>query len=115
MVTLKRVYEPLARGDGYRVLVERLWPRGISKQTAHIDLWLKDIAPSPKLRSWYSHDVNKWAEFQRRYRAELRANNALAQLRDLLRARRIVTFVYAARDQEHNSALVLKEFLEGRP
>jgi uncharacterized protein YeaO (DUF488 family) len=114
MINLKRVYEPSARDDGFRILVERLWPRGISKKAARVDLWLKDVAPSPKLRGWYSHDVTKWSEFRRRYRAELRANEALSQLRGILREKRTVTFVYAARDEEHNSALVLREFLKRR-
>jgi uncharacterized protein YeaO (DUF488 family) len=112
MILLKRVYESAAAGDGFRILVERLWPRGLSKQAAHIDLWLKDISPSPGLRKWYSHDVSKWIEFQKRYRAELGGSPALSQLRSLLREKGTVTFVYAARDEEHNSARVLKEFLE---
>ena len=113
MILLKRVYESASPEDGFRILVERLWPRGLSKQAAHIDLWLKDISPSPELRKWYSHEVSKWVEFQKRYRAELGANPALSQLRSLLREKGTVAFVYAARDEEHNSARVLKEFLEG--
>jgi len=112
MIILKRIYEPVSPDDGFRILVERLWPRGLSKQTAHIDLWLKDIAPSPELRMWYSHDVMKWAEFQHRYQAELRKNQILLQLQSLIREKGTVTFVYAARDEEHNSARVLKNFLE---
>ncbi len=114
MINLKRVYEPAASDDGFRILVERLWPRGLSKQAAHIELWLKDIAPSPELRTWYGHDVKKWKEFQRRYKAELSGNKAIEELRSLLKQKRTVTFVYAARDEEHNSALVLKDFLEER-
>lgn len=114
MVNLKRAYEPATRDDGFRILVERLWPRGLSKQAAHVDLWLKDIAPSTELRVWYGHDVSKWAEFQQSYRAELRSNEAMAQLQGLLREKAAITFVYAARDEEHNSALVLKDFLEER-
>lgn len=114
MITLKRVYEPAAPEDGFRILVERLWPRGLSKPAAQVDLWLKDIAPSPELRAWYSHDVEKWKEFQRRYRAELRHNPALPQLLALLQEKGAVTFVYAARDEDHNSARVLKEYLEKR-
>lgn len=112
MIRLKRVYDPPDEQDGFRILVERLWPRGLSRQRAHIDLWLKDIAPSPALRVWYSHDVSKWAEFQQRYRAELQQNPVVASLRDLVKEKRTVTFVYAARDEEHNSAVVLKAFLE---
>jgi uncharacterized protein YeaO (DUF488 family) len=112
MIILKRVYEPAARADGYRILVERLWPRGLTKQSARIDLWLKEISPSPELRTWYAHDVTKWREFQRRYRAELRANQVVARLQSLILEKGTVTFVYASRDEEHNSARVLKDFLE---
>jgi len=112
MIQLKRVYEPAVKEDGFRILVERLWPRGMSKQRAGVDLWLKEIAPSPELRSWYAHDVEKWAEFQKRYRAELRENLAVKELKSILGEHKVVTFVYAAHDEEHNSALVLKEFLE---
>jgi uncharacterized protein YeaO (DUF488 family) len=112
MIHLKRVYEPPSKDDGFRILVERLWPRGVSKQRAEVDLWLKDISPSSQLRSWYAHDVTKWDEFQRRYRAELRNNLAIKQLQQLLQDKPVITFVYAARDTEHNSAQVLKAFLE---
>jgi uncharacterized protein YeaO (DUF488 family) len=112
MIHLKRVYEPAAKDDGFRILVERLWPRGVSRQRAQVDLWLKEIAPSPELRSWYAHDVEKWAEFQKRYIAELRENPIVDELKPILREHKTVTFVYAAHDEEHNSALVLKEFLE---
>jgi uncharacterized protein YeaO (DUF488 family) len=112
MINLKRVYEPATRSDGFRILVERLWPRGLSKQAASVDLWLKEIAPSTNLRIWYGHDIDKWKEFQRRYRNELRGNQTVQQLRDLLVKKKIVTFVYGARDEEHNSARVLKEYLE---
>ncbi len=112
MIQLKRAYEPPSDLDGFRVLVERLWPRGLTKERARLDLWLKEIAPSPALRAWYSHDPAKWAEFQERYRAELRANPALAELRQLAAAHGVLTFVYAARDEERNSARVIKAFLE---
>lgn len=112
MIHLKRVYEPPSTDDGYRILVERLWPRGLSKSRAQVDLWLKDIAPSPQLRSWYGHELAKWEEFQQRYRAELQTNAAVAQLQQLQLDKPIITFVYDAHDTEHNSALVLKAFLE---
>ena len=112
MIILKRVYEPASSEDGFRILVERLWPRGLSKQVAHIDLWLKDISPSPELRTWYSHDVKKWIEFQRRYRSELDSNQVVSNLQSLLLEKGTVTFVYAARDEQHNSARVLKDFME---
>jgi uncharacterized protein YeaO (DUF488 family) len=113
-IRLKRAYEAPARSDGRRVLVERLWPRGLTKARARIDLWPKEIAPSPALRKWYSHDVGKWSEFRARYARELRARaQALADLRRLA-SQGTLTLIYAARDQEHNSALVLKEFLQRR-
>ena len=112
MFRLKRVYEKPSKDDGFRILVERLWPRGLTKTKAAVDLWLKEIAPSPALRKWYAHDVERWAEFQKRYRAELRRNKEV--LRDLKQhgKGRTVTLVYAAHDEEHNSALVLKRVLE---
>lgn len=112
MYNLKRVYEPPTDRDGFRVLVERLWPRGLSKEKADLDLWLKEIAPSAELRKWYSHDVSKWPEFQRRYTKELRANpDPVAFLKNRGQRNR-VSLLYAAHDEEHNSALVLKNFLE---
>jgi uncharacterized protein YeaO (DUF488 family) len=111
MIKLKRVYEPASKDDGFRILVERLWPRGMSKQRAQVDLWLKEIAPSPELRSWYAHDVEKWDEFKKRYQTELHKNPAVEELKSILHDHETVTFVYAAHDEEHNSALVLKEFL----
>jgi len=111
---LKRIYEAPSRDDGFRVLVERLWPRGMKKEDARVDLWLKEVSPSPELRRWYAHDVEKWPEFRRRYTAELKANpEPLALLREHARKGN-VTLLYAARDEEHNSAVVLKEVLEKR-
>ncbi len=113
MIRLKRAYDPPSPEDGYRILVERLWPRGLSRDRAAVDLWLKEVSPSPELRKWYGHDPAKWAEFQRRYRAELAAGGeALEALRAVLQKHRAVTFVFAARDPERNSALVLKDVLE---
>lgn len=114
MPRLKRVYEPRSTDDGTRLLVERLWPRGIRKEDPRVDAWLKEIAPSPDLRKWYAHDPAKWPEFQQRYRAELQANaDAVARLREHLAAGP-VTFVYAASDTERNSARVLAEWLAER-
>ena len=112
MFHLKRAYDPASPEDGCRVLVERLWPRGVSKSQAAIDAWLKDVAPSSELRKWYGHDPARWDEFRRRYWAELRSNR---QAVDDLRAKERegkVTLVYAARDQEHSGALALVEFLK---
>jgi uncharacterized protein YeaO (DUF488 family) len=112
MYKLKRVYEEPSDEDRFRVLVERLWPRGVSKERAGLDLWLKDVAPSPELRKWYGHDTAKWKEFQQRYVAELKDNHDSVQiLRDKAKEG-TVTLVYASHDEEHNSALVLKRFLE---
>ena len=110
-VKLKRVYEPPSPGDGTRVLVDRLWPRGLSKSAAAIDHWMKDVAPSTELRKWFAHDPARWAEFKRRYEAELRAHaDAVDALRKLAHDGP-VTLVYAARDQEHNEAVVLRDLL----
>ena len=112
MIILKRVYEAPSPEDGKRILVERLWPRGLTKEAAKIDLWLKEIAPSPELRRWFAHDWAKWQEFQDRYRAELEENGEeAAKLRNMIEAG-VVTFVFAARDVEKNSAVVLRSYLE---
>jgi uncharacterized protein YeaO (DUF488 family) len=111
-IRLKRAYDPPSPDDGTRVLVERLWPRGLSKERAAVDLWPREVAPSPDLRSWYEHDPAKWPEFQRRYREELRTKDAeLEQLRDLA-ATGTVTFVFGSRETVRNSANVLREVLE---
>lgn len=112
MIKLKRIYEPAHTDDGCRVLVERLWPRGISKQRAALDLWLKELAPSSELRTWFGHDPTKWEEFRRRYWDELKENqDSLGQLRGLVR-KGDVTLVYAARDVEHNAAVALKDYVD---
>jgi uncharacterized protein YeaO (DUF488 family) len=111
---LKRAYEPPSPEDGFRILVERLWPRGLKKADAALDLWLKEIAPSPELRKWYAHDPAKWEEFYRRYWAELVDHpEAVKLLKEKLRQGR-VTLVYGSKDEAHNSAVVLKKFLEGQ-
>lgn len=110
-ILLKRVYEAPAASDGRRILVDRLWPRGLTKAEAAVDLWLKDVAPTTALRQWFGHDPAKWDEFQQRYRAELRTNPALDELRALAR-QGTVTLVYGAKDQQHVHALVLKAVLE---
>lgn len=112
MLKTKRVYEPAEASDGVRFLVERLWPRGMKKEDLKMKAWLKDVAPSPNLRSWYAHDPVKWEEFQQRYRAELESNPE--SWKPILEESRRgnVTLLYSARDTEHNSALLLKSFLE---
>lgn len=110
---LKRAYAPPARGDGLRILVDRLWPRGLKKDSAALDDWIKEVAPSPGLRQWFGHDPERWSEFRRRYAAELRAQaDALERIRALAR-KRPVTLIYAARDEAHNHALVLRDALLG--
>lgn len=114
MIQLKRVYEKPSRKDGLRILVDRLWPRGLTKDRAAVDLWLKDLAPSTELRTWFGHDPARWKQFQVRYRKELRGKkDALNLLKDKSKDR-TVTLVYGARDEEHNEALVLKRILDGR-
>lgn len=108
---LKRAYEPAAEGDGRRILVDRLWPRGVSKEAAHLDDWMKDIAPSTDLRKWFGHDPARWDEFQSRYRAELAGHESdLDTIRTLARSGR-VTLVYSAHDEQHNDAVVLQDVL----
>lgn len=114
MIKLKRAYEEAAKSDGERILVERLWPRGLTKERAKIDLWLKEVSPSPELRKWFGHDPAKWAEFQRRYRAELKENREPVQLLKEKSKKGTVTFVYAAKDEEHNSAAILRDYVEKR-
>ncbi len=112
MFRVKRVYEEPSSDDGERILVERLWPRGLTKERARVDLWLKDIAPSRGLRQWFAHDASKWCEFCDRYERELDINpEVVAELWKLGRESR-VTLVYAAHDDKHNSALALKAYLE---
>jgi len=114
MIRLKRAYENPSPLDGHRVLVERLWPRGVTKERAALDLWLKEVAPSAELRRWFSHDPAKWTEFQRRYKEELRDRpQEVAELRKLAAAGS-VTFVYGSRDEEHNAASVLQDFIENQ-
>jgi uncharacterized protein YeaO (DUF488 family) len=112
MIKQKRVYEEPSPEDGFRVLVERLWPRGISKERARLDLWLKDVAPSPGLRRWFNHDPARWKEFQKRYAAELRHKPDAVRLLRQKGREGTVTLVYAAHDEEHNGAVALKRFLE---
>lgn len=110
---LRRAYDPPQAADGFRVLVDRLWPRGLRREDARVDLWLREAAPSDGLRRWFGHDPAKWEEFRRRYREELRSSPALEELRVLARRarRETVTLLFAARDEAHNNAVVLAEFL----
>ena len=114
MIQTKRVYDPPAAADGLRILIDRLWPRGLTKEEAAIDEWMKDVAPSTELRRWFAHDPEKWREFQRRYRAELKEKSDL--IRDITdrAASRNVTLVYGARDEVHNDAAVLASIVRAR-
>jgi uncharacterized protein YeaO (DUF488 family) len=112
-ISIKRAYESPTAGDGFRVLVDRLWPRGLSKDKLKIDAWYKDVAPSTGLRQWFGHDPGRWTEFQKRYKVELASSAVQQRLRDLLQeaGRRTLTLVYSAQDAEHNQAVVLREVL----
>lgn len=114
MVAVKRAYEPAVPSDGRRILVERLWPRGVSKARLRLDDWMKDVAPSTALRRWFGHDPKKWPEFRRRYLAELRAHPGAWQPLARAARRGRVTLVYAAHDSVHNGARALKAFLDRR-
>ena len=110
MLTIKRIYEPPGEKDGLRILVDRLWPRGVSKQDAAVERWLKEIAPTSELRAWFGHEARRFEEFADRYRAELEVNPALDWLLDTVRAAGPVTLLYAARDSDRNHAAVLRDF-----
>lgn len=113
MVRIKRVYEQASKEDGYRVLVDRLWPRGMKKEAAKIDLWMKDIAPSDALRKTFHHDVMRWPDFEKKYRAELKKKEVwLAQLKKLEKERGTLTLLFGARDPEHNQAVLIAEALK---
>lgn len=111
-IKIKRVYERPEKNDGLRILVDRLWPRGLTKEKASVDLWLKEIAPSTELRKWFGHDPDKWKRFRGRYETELRHNDDLIKLLRRKAKESMITLIYAARDEEHNEAVVLKQFLE---
>jgi uncharacterized protein YeaO (DUF488 family) len=111
-IQMKRVYEHPADNDGSRILVDRLWPRGLTKEKAKVDLWLKEIAPSTELRQWFGHEPKKWRGFRGRYETELRHNGDLVEMLKTKAKEGTITLLYGARDEKHNEALVLKQFLE---
>lgn len=114
-IKLKRIYEPYSEDDGYRILVDRLWPRGVSEESGHVDLWLRRIAPTTELRTWYGHDVAKWPEFQERYTKELETHGELLDLiGDIERHRKTVTILFGAKDEEHNEADVIVDVIKQR-
>lgn len=113
-IILKRVYEKPSKEDGKRILIDRLWPRGLTKEKAQVDEWLKEIAPSTELRKWFGHDSSKWNEFKRRYITEIKNNSTVvSQLEEYLKKGK-VTLVYGAKDEQHNDAVVLKEYFENK-
>jgi uncharacterized protein YeaO (DUF488 family) len=113
MIKIKRVYEAAAEDDGFRILVDRLWPRGISKEKSKVNLWLKEVAPSDELRKWFAHDPVKWGEFKKKYGEELAAKQELLkEIRRIEEEKGMVTLVYSARDVEHNNAVALRAVLE---
>ena len=114
-IKVKRVYDSPSPEDGYRVLVDRLWPRGLSEESAHVDLWLRDVAPTAELRKWFGHEIGKWPEFRERYAKELAEHGELLDLVcDIEHHRKTVTILFGAKDQEHNQATVLAEVLKHR-
>ena len=114
-IQVKRAYEPASRGDGFRVLVDRVWPRGVSKDELHLREWAKDIAPSTQLRQWFGHDPSRWSEFRDRYKKELANDAARDAIRDIIKAAKdtkTITLIYGAKDTEHNQAIVLRDMFE---
>ena len=110
MIQIKRIYEQPTKDDGYRILVDRLWPRGVSKQKAKIDLWLRDVAPSNELRKWFGHNDGKWAQFKKKYADELKEKSKqelLDKLKQLEKEKSVITFLFSAKDTEHNNAIAL--------
>lgn len=111
-VQIKRIYEPREDSDGYRVLVDRLWPRGIKKELAHIDVWMKEVAPATALRKWFNHEPEKWTEFSRKYIADLKDSDAAKELVEIVRKHKKTTLLYSAHDAQHNQAQVLQGFIK---
>lgn len=114
MIKIKRVYQTPEEEDGYRILVDRLWPRGVSKEKVDVDLWLKEAAPSNDLRKWFAHDPEKWSEFQDKYLEELKSNSTqVSIIKDIEKEHGTVTLIYTAKDEDHNNARVLKDKVDG--
>lgn len=111
-VTVKRIYEPKAASDGFRILVDRLWPRGVSKENAHIDVWMKEVAPSTELRQWFHAHMDQWETFSGRYAAEIKDSAALGELEEVVKKHSRVTLLYASREEAHNHALLLAKMLQ---
>lgn len=115
MIQVKRIYDSVTEDDGYRVLIDRLWPRGFSKEDAKVDLWMKEIAPSTELRKWFDHDPDKWMEFQQRFKDELvNKKELIDQLLNLEKEKKVITLLFSAKDREKNQAMVLIEVLRDK-
>lgn len=112
ILKLKRIYDSAAEDDGYRVLVDRLWPRGIKKESAKVDLWEKNLAPTTELRKWFNHDLEKWEEFYRRYSEELAGNDSYESFVESVSSYPVVTLLFAAKDTAHNNAVVLRDMIQ---
>ncbi len=112
VIRIKRAYEKPLKKDGYRILVDRLWPRGIEKAEIELDEWIKELAPSVQLRKWWGHEPALWAEFQKQYKAELRNNKAIQAFVETYEDKKVITLVYGAKDTKHNHAIVLQQYLE---
>lgn len=113
MIKIKRIYDAPTKEDGYRILIDRIWPRGLTKEKAKIDLWLKEIAPSDDLRKWFAHDPEKWEEFKNKYKEELKTRQELLhKIKQLAREKGTVTMLYSAKDEKHNNAVALNDFLK---
>ena|ERR1700761_6395165 len=113
-IKVKRIYDGYSNDDGYRILIDRLWPRGIKKEDAHIDIWLKEVALSTELRKWYNHEHEKQSAFIKKYKDELKGNEAYNELLDLIEKHQFATLLYAAKDEEYNHALVLQQFIKDK-
>jgi len=112
LIKTKRIYDTVSKDDGYRILVDRLWPRGVSKEKAHVDLWMREVGPSDDLRKWFAHDPRKWEEFKKKYETELKGKpDLIAKIKQLEKDKGLVTLVYSAKDEEHNQAVALSLFL----
>ncbi len=109
---IKRVYEPFSKSDGHRILIDRLWPRGIKKENAHVDQWMKEVAPSNDLREWFNHEPEKWEGFMKKYQSELKKSAAFQELIAEIGKHKTVTLLYSAKDEQHNNAKVVKQFLQ---
>ncbi len=110
-ISIKRIYVPYDPKDGFRILVDRLWPRGMKRENARVDQWMKEVAPSTELRTWFGHDPAKWDEFKKRYRKELQENNAMDTLISFVKEKDHITLLYGAKDEKHNQAVVLADFI----